>query len=96
MDDGYGIEKPEAHHSEPRRAPARFLVLIASGSGEVAKLFAANRALSEEIDAATEQVVEMTRGLTPTHGALDAEWDRALAGHSAEERAAAEVYTLDL
>jgi hypothetical protein len=38
----------------------------------------------------------MTQGLAAAHDAGSAEWDRALAGHSATERAAAEVYTLDV
>lgn len=96
MDDSYGIPTPEAHHAEARRAPARFLVLILSGSDAIAKLFSADHGLSAELDAATEEVVEMTNGLTPARSALDAEWDLALAGHSAAERAAAEVYTLDV
>jgi hypothetical protein len=36
----------------------------------------------------------MISGLMASHGAAGPEWDRALAGHSAEERAAAEVYLL--
>jgi hypothetical protein len=38
----------------------------------------------------------MTRGLVPALGAAGPEWDRALDGHSNTERAAAEVYTLDV
>jgi hypothetical protein len=38
----------------------------------------------------------MTSRLVPQPGAEGAEWDAALAGHSARERAAARVYTLDL
>ena len=34
--------------------------------------------------------------LSAAHDAGTTEWDRALAGHSAAERAAAEVYTLDV
>lgn len=36
----------------------------------------------------------MTGGLSSVRGAQGPEWDRGLAGHSAGERAAAEVYTL--
>lgn len=96
MDDGYGIPTPDAHRDTRHRAPARYLVLIASGGDALARLFLDSFAPAAEFDAATEEVVEMTRGLTPTGNALDAEWDLALAGHSASERAAAEVYTLDL
>ena len=38
----------------------------------------------------------MIKGLAPNTGATGAEWDRSLAGHSAEARAVAEVYTLSL
>jgi hypothetical protein len=38
----------------------------------------------------------MTHGLIPVQGAAGAEWDRALAGHSTTERAAATVYTLSV
>jgi hypothetical protein len=38
----------------------------------------------------------MTMGLVPVRGAAGPEWDRALGGHSAAERNAAEVYTLDI
>jgi len=41
-------------------------------------------------------VALMTRGLAPAAGAAGPEWDRALEGHSAAERRAAEVYTLDV
>jgi hypothetical protein len=38
----------------------------------------------------------MAAGLVPTRGADSPEWDRALGGHSAAERSAADVYTLDI
>ena len=38
----------------------------------------------------------MTSGLVATRGADGPEWDRALQGHSAAERRAAEVYLLDV
>ena len=40
--------------------------------------------------------VRMTAWLVPAHGADGAEWDRALEGHSAEERRGAEIYTLEI
>ena len=49
-----------------------------------------------EFDASTEETALMTRGLVPATGATGPEWDQALKGHSAAERAAAEVYTLDI
>jgi len=41
-------------------------------------------------------VAQMIGRLQPESGAGDAAWDRALAGHSASERAQARVYVLDL
>jgi hypothetical protein len=38
----------------------------------------------------------MTQGLVPEAGATGPEWDPALEGHTAAERAAAQVYTLDI
>ena len=52
--------------------------------------------LVAEFDAGAEEVAVMAQRLTPRKGAQGAEWDRALEGHSARERAAADVYTLDV
>ena len=60
----------------------------------IARLFLDTRIMVGEMDAAVEEVCSMTSGLTPQKGALGSEWDTALAGHSIEERAAAEVFTL--
>jgi hypothetical protein len=38
----------------------------------------------------------MSAGLVPVRGATGSAWERALDGHSAEERAAALVYTLEI
>lgn len=76
--------------------PARFLIIIDAGGGMVARLFDDQRHLVTEIDASTEEVVVMTAALTPERSAAAPEWDEALRGHSREERAAAEVYTLDV
>jgi hypothetical protein len=38
----------------------------------------------------------MTQGVRAVIGASGSEWDKALAGHSDAERAAAEVFTLDV
>ena len=76
--------------------PARYLVLIESDGAMLARLFdAAHRQLAE-FDAASEEVVVMTRGLVPQRGAAGPEWMRALSGHNEGERAAARVYTLDV
>ena len=96
MNHGFGIEPPSAHHHSPLQQPVRYVVIIDSGGSMIARLFLASRELVAEFDAGTEEVVQMTQGLPATHEASTVEWDRALAGHSAAERAAAEVYTLDV
>ncbi|HWH72672.1 MAG TPA: hypothetical protein VNV16_00215 [Methylibium sp.] len=78
------------------QSPARYLILIASDGAMLARLFDAQRVQRAEFDAASEEVAVMTAGLAPGTDALDAVWDRPLAGHSATERAAAQVYTLDV
>jgi hypothetical protein len=96
MGQGFGIERPPAHRHAPPRAAARYLVLIESGGAATALLFTEARELAGDIDAGSEEVAVMVRGLRPVVGAGGAEWDRALTGHGAAERAAAEVYTLDV
>ncbi|HZE92265.1 MAG TPA: hypothetical protein VE029_11255 [Rhizobacter sp.] len=77
-------------------APAKYLILIESGGAMVARLFDANRVQLSDFDAASEEVAVMTQGLTPRHDGTDAAWARALSGHNAAERAAAQVFTLDV
>lgn len=97
MDAGYGIERPAAHHSaEPHERPARYLVVIDAAGTGVARLFLDSREEVAEFDAGAEEVTMMTRSLLAARGATGPEWDRALAGHTAAERAAAEVYTFDV
>jgi len=96
MSQSFGIEKPSAHHQSEHRAPVRYLVLIDAGGSTVVRLFLASREEVTEFDAGTEEVAAMTQGLPCEKGASGPEWDRALSGHSAEERAQAEVYTLDV
>jgi len=96
MNNGFGIPSPSPHHAGARHAPARYAVVIESGGARIARLFADSREQLAELDAATEEVTQMTQGLVPARTAVDAVWDRALAGHNAAERAAAEVYTLDV
>jgi hypothetical protein len=93
--DGYGIERPAPHARRPLREPARYLVLIEAAGASTALLFSAAREQLGEFDA-TEEIESLTRGVAPAVGASGAEWDRALAGNSAEQRAAALVYTLDV
>ena len=96
MSQNYGIEAPSAHTHAAHRKPARYLVVIDAAGSIIARLFIDTRELVAEFDAATEEVAVMTKGLTPARSGLEPEWDRALAGHSAAERAAADVYTLDV
>jgi len=96
MERGFGQPVATVRGAEARRQPVRYLVIIEGGGTMLAQLFLATRERVEEIDASTEEVAVMTRGLTPARGAGGPEWDVALAGHSAAERAAARVYTLDL
>lgn len=94
MSQAFGSESPRAHTQTSHRKPARYLVVIESGGYIVARLFLATRELVAEFDAGTEEAAQMMAGLVPTKGADGSEWDRALEGHSADERRAAEVYTL--
>jgi hypothetical protein len=76
------------------QSPVRFLVLIETSAGMVARLFDAQRRQVNEIDASSEEVAAMTAGLTPARGADDSAWATALAGHNAVERRSAAVYSL--
>lgn len=96
MNQGFGQAMPARHHRQDGRQASRYLVLISSGGFAVARLFLDSREQVAEIDASTEEVALMIRGLQPVGTACGPEWDRALMGHSAEERAQASVYRLDV
>src|SRR2546423_7556358 len=96
MSQDFGSESPRAHAQTAHRKPARYLVVIGSGGFVVARLFLDTREQVAEFDAGTEEAARMTAGLVPSQVADGAEWDRALEGHSAAERSAADVYTLDV
>ena len=96
MGQGFGIESHGAHRNRTHRPPARYLVIIDAGGEQVARLFDAQRMQVAEFDAATEEVAVMAKGLAPQPGAGATDWDQALAGHSARERAAADIYLLDV
>jgi hypothetical protein len=96
VDHGFGIERPAAHHAAALQPAARYLVLIEAAGPVLALMFTESRELVANIDGGAEEVALMTRGLQPVVGASGPEWDRALAGHSANERAAAGVFTLDV
>jgi hypothetical protein len=98
MTQRYGIEAPRAQVDAPALPPVRHLVLIdsASSAARVARLFLATHEEVAEFEASAAEVLSMTDGLVPSIGATGHEWDLALAGHSAQERATAEVYTLQI
>jgi hypothetical protein len=96
MSQTYGNESPRAHAQTDHRRPARYLVIISAGGPMQALLFLETREQVAEFDAGSEEATQMTSGLVPTRGADGPEWDRALQGHSAAERRAAEVYLLDV
>lgn len=96
MNQGFGNEVPRPHHQAPHRRVTRYLVVIDSGGSPVARLFLDSREQVAEFDAGTEEVTQMTQGLSPLAGAAGPEWDHALAGHSAAERSSASIYTLDV
>ena len=94
MEHGYGIESHGAHAHTPHRKPVRYLVVIDSAGSTLARLFLETREQVAEVDAGTEEVAAMTRGLQASRSASGPEWDAALQGHSAAERRTADVYTL--
>jgi hypothetical protein len=96
MSQDYGIEAHRDPTHPTLRRPARFLVVIEAAGTMVARLYTEAREPVGEFDAGTEEVALMAQGLVPSRVANAPEWDRALEGHSAAERSAAEVYTLDV
>ncbi|HJV63597.1 MAG TPA: hypothetical protein VJ743_21795 [Albitalea sp.] len=78
------------------QAPAKYLVVIDAAGEMLARMFDAQRKLIADFDASSSEVAVMTQGLVPQRGADDPAWDAALGGHSASERAQAEVYLLDV
>ena len=96
MNDGFGHEVPPRHSQQHHRQISRYLVVIPSTDGAIARLFLDDHTQVAEFDAGTEEVAVMAKGLAPQTGADAAEWDQALASHSAKERAAADIYLLDV
>ncbi|MEP6503779.1 MAG: hypothetical protein ABJD97_10630 [Betaproteobacteria bacterium] len=96
MSHGFGNELPRAHGTPSLRPRARYLVVIDSGGFMVARLFLESRKQVAEFDASTEEVAQMVMHLQADTHAGDPQWDRALAGHSAAERAEARVYELKI
>ena len=96
MNHGFGMASPSKHVKTVRQEPVKHLIIIDAGGARIARLLLASREQVGEFDASTEEIAQMTQGVVPELGALGAEWDKPLAGHSALERSAAEVYTLDV
>jgi hypothetical protein len=96
MSHGFGNELPRAHGNTAPRLRTRYLVVIDSGGFMVARLFLESREQVAEFDASTEEVAQMIMPLQADGNAGDPQWDRALAGHSAAERAGARVYVLEI
>jgi len=72
------------------------VIVIDAGGVTLARLCLADHVPVAEFDAGSDDVMRLISGIVPTRGASGPEWDRALAGHGADERAAASVYALPL
>ncbi|QCB48447.1 hypothetical protein [Hydrogenophaga sp. PAMC20947] len=96
MSQVFGGGVPEPHVQAVHRRVTKYLIVIPAPEGPAAKLLDTNRELLAELDANTEEVTSMLRGLTPIIGAAGADWDKNLSGHSAEVRASTAIYTLNL
>lgn len=96
MSQNFGQEVPSRHVQATHQPVSRYLVVIPSGGVFIARLLLDSRVQVAEFDAGAEEASSMTRGLLPSKGAVGAEWDHALAGHSHEEREQAQVYSLGI
>lgn len=96
MSQTFGMETPGQHHSQPVREPVRYVVVIDAGDSTIARLLLATRQQVAEFDAGAPEIMQMIVGVRPAQIANSADWDHALNGHSALERSAANVYTLDV
>lgn len=94
MNHGFGHEVPTRHAQHAHRQVTRYLVVIGSPDGALARLFRADRTQAAEFDAGSEEVAELIKVAAASSGAAGPEWDRVLGGHTAAERAGATVYEL--
>ncbi|HET7793034.1 MAG TPA: hypothetical protein VFL64_06580 [Rhizobacter sp.] len=78
------------------KTPVKYLVLIESDGAMVAKLYDGAFAHVNDIDAGSEEVAVMTKGLTPTRDANSPTWAKVLVGHGEAERRAALLFKLDV
>jgi len=96
MGQTFGIEAHHVTTPADTQPPARYLVLIdsAAENTRLARLFLDSRLQVAEFDAAGPEVLSITDGLVSQQNADGPQWDQALAGHTAAERRAAQVFTL--
>lgn len=94
MSQDFGNAVPPAHRDKMHSRPARYMVLIDTGSGVVAQLFLEDHEQVAEFDGGAEEVALMIQGLAPAHSARDAAWDHAFQGRTPQQREGARVYTL--
>ena len=96
MGQTFGIEARHVNNAPDSQPPVRFLVLIDSvaENTRLARLFLDSRQQVAEFDAAGPEVLSIIDGLLSQQDADGTQWDQALAGHTAEERRAAQVFTL--
>ena len=96
MGQTFGIEARHVNNAPDSQPPVRFLVLIdsAAENTRLARLFLDSRQQVAEFDAAGPEVLSIIDGLLSQQDADGTLWDQALAGHTAEERRAAQVFTL--
>ncbi|CAN5571669.1 hypothetical protein BH09PSE5_BH09PSE5_16720 [soil metagenome] len=76
--------------------PVKYLVLIDAAGAPVARMFDADMVHILDIDATSEEVVDMTGGHVPAYNAAESQWESMLAGHTLEERKSAQIFTLDI
>ena len=94
MSQGFGSEVPPRHVQPVHREITKYLVIIHAAEGPIARLFLSNYEQATELDANTEEVSTMIKGIVPSIGAAGSEWDRSLVGLNPDERASAEIYVL--
>ncbi|MBC7955848.1 MAG: hypothetical protein H7Y33_08275 [Cytophagales bacterium] len=78
------------------KTPVKYLVLIESDGAMLAKLYDGQFAHVNDIDASSEEVAVMTKGLMPQRDANNTVWAPILAGHGEPQRRVALVFTLDV
>jgi hypothetical protein len=94
MSQDFGMQVPSRHATASRPSPVKFLVLIDSGGGSVARLYSDAHSLLNECDASAPEITAMTTGLAPGKDAMGRAWDPALRTFGMQERLTAEVFTL--